>query len=97
MLAHAQAIMLEHLQYFLSTAPLVTLLAFIVVPAYKRIVFEDVLSLIWTMFLAAVFGVVWPWLRTFDFVQEMIELAAVDRKGTNNSIGDNVGGIFESR
>ena len=49
------------------------------------------------MFLAAVFGVVWPWLSTFDFVQEMIELAAVDAKGTNSIIGDNAGGIFELR
>ena len=77
----------ELIQYFLSPAPFVSLLAFVVVPAYKRIVLEDGVNLLWTIFFGAFWRVVYPWLLSFEMVQEMIRNATMT---TDTTRGDHV-------
>ncbi|KAF2483880.1 hypothetical protein BDY17DRAFT_309245 [Neohortaea acidophila] len=56
-------------QLFSLTPPL-SLLAFIVSPAHQRIVFEDGVYLVFTVFFALFLGKLGPWLMTFELVQE---------------------------
>lgn len=52
--------------------PLFTFAALIIVPAPRRIVFEEGLALLWQAFLFAFASVIVPWALKFDLVQEAI-------------------------
>ena len=79
-----QPIAFELLQYFISLAPLVSLLAFVTIPAYKRIVFEEGVTLLWTVFFGAYLGVLVLWLLTFEAVQEIVRNVTMSANATHN-------------
>lgn len=55
---------------FFGIAPLVTLVGFILVPAHKRIVFEEGVDLAWQLFFGAFLSVMMPWAMEKEFAQE---------------------------
>lgn len=51
----------ELMAYIFSLKPWMSLLAFIIVPAHKRVVFEESMGLVWTIFYGAFMSVAFPW------------------------------------
>lgn len=78
MLIHSvQNIGFEFIGCFVGPAPLVSLVGFIVVPAYQRIVFESGMHLVWTTFISAVLNVFVPWMMSLEIMQEGIRNASI--------------------
>lgn len=50
--------------------PLSSLAGFIIIPAYKRIVFDSAIELAATVFIGAFMSKVIPWVLRQDFMQE---------------------------
>lgn len=55
-----------------GVAPFATLVAFILIPAHKRIVFEGGVDLAWNVFLGVSINVVVPWAVKTEFVQMVL-------------------------
>lgn len=67
-------------------SPFATLIAFILIPAHKRIVFEAGVDLAWKVFWGAFLHVVVPWAMEKEFVQEFLRNVTETDPGVNTTV-----------
>lgn len=68
---------------FIGIAPLSDFVAFLVIPAHQRIVFEAGTQAVWEVFCSAFVGLFLPWLADTEFVSMMV--ANITKKARNET------------
>lgn len=73
----SQYLVVNYFGTFFGIGPLATLVAFIAVPAYKRMVFVAGMACAWYAFALSFLRIAIPWIIQRDFIQEGMRNATV--------------------
>ena len=87
--AHAQtSIIIIQIGHLFTPETLASLIGFIIIPAYKRIVFIAAVDLLFVVFIYGLLGAMIPWLMTFEVVREGIKKGAEASRNASMSISN---------